>query len=383
MNREGEFCGFLHHNLPPMSRSLYKDTLDFFKRCSKHEVKGNHLRRLKMLSSMVVCCAQTRSSSLSSLGSGSAMDIRQSESRIKQAKRWLSSKWTDWDSFFAPYIHTLLLQLAKSGELVLVIDGSQTAQGCCTLMLSVIWKKYAIPVVWLTKEAPKGHFSDELHTDLVSQFHQFFHSQQPCRIVLLGDGEFDGSLLRNFCQRQNWEYVLRTSVDRQIDFNGEVGRIDALLPLLQSQESIFIEHACLGSHAVLWKGKNFQDPIAILTNMELGPMACQYYRRRFKIETMFKQFKSAGFQLQKSRLGQPVRVQNLIIVVAIAFIFTFCIGLLLKEQNHKAIAPFLRVDSINKMSPITIAQKAIAHHSDIAYYIFSMLSKNFENFFST
>ncbi len=134
--------------------------------------------------------------------------------------------------------------------------------------------------------------------------------------------------------------------------------------------AVAIEDACLGSHAVLWKGKNFQDPIALLTNMELGPMACQYYRRRFKIETMFKQFKSAGFQLQKSMLSQPTRVQNLIIVVAIAFIFTLCIGLLLKEQNHKAIAPFLRVDRINKMSPITMAQKAIAHHSDIAYYIF-------------
>lgn len=367
---------------PPMSRSLYKDTLDFFKRCSKHEAKGNHLRRLQVLSSMVACCAQNRSSILSSLGAGSAMDIRQSESRIKQAKRWLSSKWTDWGSFFAPYIHFLLIQLAKSGELVLVIDGSQTGQDCCTLMLSVIWKKYAIPVVWLTKQGPKGHFTDELHTDLVSQFHQFFHPQQPCRIVLLGDGEFDGSLLRNFCQRQHWEYVLRTSVDRQIDFNGELGRIDTLLPLLQRQESIFIQHACLGSHAVFWKGKNFQDPIALLTNMEIGPMACQYYRRRFKIETMFKQFKSAGFQLQKSRLSEPSRVQNLIIVVALAFIFTFCIGLLLKEQNHKVIAPFLRFDRINNMSPITITQKAIAHHSDIAYYIFSMLSKNFENFFS-
>lgn len=167
-----------------------------------------------------------------------------------------------------------------------------------------------------------------------------------------------------------------------VDFNGELGRIDTLLSLLQRQESIFIQHACLGSHAVFWKGKNFQDPIALLTNMEIGPMACQYYRRRFKIETMFKQFKSAGFQLQKSRLSEPSRVQNLIIVVALAFIFTFCIGLLLKEQNHKVIAPFLRFDRINNMSPITITQKAIAHHSDIAYYIFSMLSKNFENFFS-
>lgn len=365
MNKGEELCGFLHHNPPPMSRSLYKDTLDFLKRCSKCEVEGNHLRRLQVLSSMVCSCTQNRGCSLSNLGASSAIDKRQSESRIKQAKRWLSSKWTDWNSFFAPYIHFLLIQLAKSGELVLVMDGSQTAQGCCTLMLSVIWKKYAIPVVWFTKKSPKGHFSDELHTDLVRQFHHFFCPEQPCRIVLLGDGEFDGLQLRKFCQVQNWEYVLRTSVDKQVDFQGELGRIDSLLPLLDGQESIFIEHACLGSHAVFWKGKNFQEPIALLTNMELGPMACQYYKRRFKIETMFKQFKSAGFQLQKSMLSDAPRVQNLIIVIALAFVFTFCIGLLLKEQNTKVLVPFLRADRINIISPITVAQKAMENHSDI------------------
>jgi hypothetical protein len=106
--------------------------------------------------------------------------------------------------------------------------------------------------------------------------------------------------------------------------------------------------------------------------------------RRFAaaIETMFKQFKSAGFQLQKSMLSQATRVKNLIIVIALAFIFTFCIGLILKEQNTEVLVPFLRADRINSMCPITVAQKAMTNHSDIAYYIFSMLSKNFENFFS-
>lgn len=365
-----------------MSRSLYKDTLNFLRRRSNLEVKGNHLRRLKVLTSMICACAKTKRCSLEGISASSASDTRQSESRIKQAKRWLSSKWADWDSFFAPYIAYLLTHLAKSGELIIVIDGSETGQDCCTLMLSVLWKGYAIPIVWLTRQGPKGHFSDQVHTDLVKQFSQIFCPEQACRVILLGDGEFDGAQLRNYCQEQGWEYVLRTSLDRRVDFGEESERIDTLLPLLRQRELVFMEYGCGHSHAILWKAKGFSDPIPLLTNMDLGEMACKYYERRFKIETLFKQLKSAGFQLQKSMLSDPLRIQNLIIVAAIAFFFTFCIGLILKEQPAVLVATFLRFDRMHRMSPITVAQKAMDDHSDLAYYIFSMILKNFADFFS-
>ena len=366
-----------------MSRSLYKDTLRFLRKQSTIEVKGNHLRRLKVLAKMISSCTKTKCCSLSGLSDTSASDIRQSESRIKQVKRWLCSKWTDWDSFFAPYIAYLLTRLAQNGALVLAIDGSETGQDCCTLMLSVLWRGYSIPIVWMTRQGPKGHFSDQVHTDLVRRFSQVFCAESDCRVVLLGDGEFDGSKLRSYCLEQGWGYVLRTSRDRQVDFGGEAGRIDKLLSLLHDREMVFLEYGCNTSHAILWRGKGFEHPIPLLTNMELGEMACKYYKRRFKIETMFKQLKSAGFQLQKSMLNDPERIQNLIIVAANAFLFTFCIGLIVKEQPAALVTVFLRFDRMHKMSPITVAQKAMADHSELAYYIFSMLSKNLADFFAS
>ncbi|HMQ50080.1 MAG TPA: hypothetical protein PKA00_21845 [Saprospiraceae bacterium] len=48
------------------------------------------------------------------------------------------SKRNDCDTFFAPYIAPLLLRLSQKGEIVLVIDGSETGQECTTRMLCVI-----------------------------------------------------------------------------------------------------------------------------------------------------------------------------------------------------------------------------------------------------
>ncbi|MCO6489563.1 MAG: hypothetical protein J5I98_14150 [Phaeodactylibacter sp.] len=43
------------------------------------------------------------------------------EIRVKQAKRWLSSKWTDAQAHFIPYLAPVIRSLSKSGELVLAI----------------------------------------------------------------------------------------------------------------------------------------------------------------------------------------------------------------------------------------------------------------------
>ena len=51
-----------------------------------------------------------------------------------------------------------------------------------------------------------------------------------CRIILLGDGEFDGKRLCEKCKEFTWEYVLRTSKDRKINCGGEIAQIGTLAP---------------------------------------------------------------------------------------------------------------------------------------------------------
>ena len=77
-------------------------------------------------------------------------------SQVKKNERWLDNGLIDADTFFTPLIikiiHGIILQ---EKELVFIIDGSVVGKGCQTLMLSVLWKKKAIPIVWKTIQAPK------------------------------------------------------------------------------------------------------------------------------------------------------------------------------------------------------------------------------------
>jgi hypothetical protein len=277
-----------------------------------------------------------------------------------------------------PFVRHFLQGLAAKGELVFIIDGSQTGSANTTLMLSVLCKGFAIPVAWVVKEGEKGHFPAEMHTDLLKMIAPI--CPEGCRLVLLGDGEFDGQGLQDWCNDNNWCFVVRTSSDRQIDFDGETARFDSI----QTTQSVyFIEGALPSANAVYWKDKKYLKPLFLLTNMELGYEACNYYKRRFKIETLFKHLKSAGFYLHKTRLKCPEKLTKLIIIVAFAFVFTFCMGVFLKEKNSiQSLEKIVRKDRLNKITPIAIAQLAIKHRCGCLLNFFSDLSKNFNEVFT-
>jgi hypothetical protein len=362
-----------------MGKSLHKDMMSMFKSAYPYPPEGNALRRLTVMACMICSCMHTKSSSLEGLSSEKYACAKQSESRVKQSSRWLSSKWTDWETFFAPFARRILAALGGKGELVLVVDGSQTGANCCTLMVSVLCKGYAIPLAWLTKSGEKGHFPEEMHLDLVGYVQQLLPAS--CRVVFLGDGEFDGLKLRTACKSKGWEFVVRTAKDRKVDCGGEIAQIKALCPH-KGEEIVFLESACDGDNAIYWHGKGYKAPIFLLTNMDLGPMACEYYRRRFKIETLFKYLKSGGFKLHKSMVEGPEKVKNLLIVVAFAFIFTFSIGILLKIEANQVIAKITRKDRLEDIHPITLAQKCFSKALKMAACFFAKFSKNWFDFFT-
>lgn len=356
-----------------MRKSAHKDILKFLQEVIPSGSQGQLSRRICLMSCLIQACVRNGHCRLESLSeSTEAYRTQKKSSLLQQAKRWLSNKWTDWQTFYLPFARQFLQGLAAKGEIVFVIDGSQVGSANTTLMLSVLCRGFAIPVAWVVKKGEKGHFPEEMHTDLLKMIVQICPTG--CRIVLLGDGEFDGQGLRQWCVDNHWSFVVRTSSDRLIDFDGQIARFDTMQT---SRRICFIPCALPLTNGVYWRGKGHSKPLFLLTNLELGYEACHYYKRRFKIETLFKQLKSAGFYLHKTRLKCPVKVANLIIVVAFAFIFCFCMGAFIKEKVEvETLETMVRIDRLKKIDPIAIAQIVIKFDFDCALVFFSKLSKN-------
>lgn len=308
--------------------------------------------------------------------------MRQKESRLAQAKRWLCSKWTDYEAHYQPFIIGFIQKVAKmKQELVFVIDGSETGENCVTLMISLVWGKRSIPIIWLTRQGKKGHFSEQVHIDLLQSLSTVLTQIGITeRVIILGDGEFDGDKWVQFIQSLKWEYVLRTSLDRKVSNNGDVFPISKL-PIYPCSECGFAYLGINISHAVLWKGRKYKDPIPLITNMEVAKMACKYYKFRFSIETLFKDIKSNGFNIHKVKIYHPQRIQNLLIVVCLAFLFAFAIGKAAKKFGQN-LAQICRTDRIKNFADFKLGSKILAFCINNTKCISFFFSKSFDFFIS-
>ena len=116
------------------------------------------------------------------------------DSRVKRFARWCDNAHILEEVYFLPYAEVLLRHLALQ-TLVLIMDGSGVGRGCTALMIHVVYKGRALPRAWRVRQAPKGHFPADLHIALVELISGLIPAG--ARVVLLGDGEFDGTRLQH------------------------------------------------------------------------------------------------------------------------------------------------------------------------------------------
>jgi hypothetical protein len=263
-------------------------------------------------------------------------DGSQVESRVKRFARWMRNDKITTEVYFVPYARVLLAHLA-SQTLVLIMDGSVVGRGCVALMLHVVSKGRALPVAWLVRPGKKGHFPEDWHITLVKQVEELL--PVGAQVVLLGDGEFDGTDLQHTLEEAGWSYVVRTGSNITVAWDGDTFRCETvgacITPgtLVTLRDVLFTE-ADYGPIMLLccW-AKGYKDPLYLVTNIASAEEACQWYTKRFRIETFFSDQKSRGFHLHKSHVAEPQRLARLLIAACLAYIWIVYLGALCVQDG--------------------------------------------------
>lgn len=226
---------------------------------------------------------------------------------------------------FSIFIKLMLKGLDQDQPVILSIDSSKSGGNCLTLMISLGYKSRALPLCWVTFKGKKGHSSQEVQLALLEAAKALIPDQR--KVILLGDGEFDGSDVITWLEAQpGWQYVCRTANDVQVYYQDQWVSLKDL-PLKPGHETFLTQLKFTKSHAVqpvnimvVWRGPEKRHWFFV-TNMSTQKEAKYWYRKRFRIETLFSDIKGRGFKIDKSRLKDPARVNRLLMAVAIAYIF--------------------------------------------------------------
>src|SRR5512132_4277864 len=154
---------------------------------------------------------------------------------------------------------------------------------------------------WRVRQAPKGHFPEDLHIALVTLISELIPAGT--QVVLLGDGECDGTRLQQTLQHAGWSYACRTAMSTVATWEGETFRLDTLGACLKPGRLIELKEVHFRREAygpimlLCCSAKGYQNPLYLVSNMATAEEACRLYEKRFRIETFFSDQKSRGFHL--------------------------------------------------------------------------------------
>jgi len=316
------------------NRRQYRAIRSAIKQLYPTEPRGNTARHLHTLAALISGIVAGRSTNLPTIAA-KVPDGTKRESRVKKFSRWIKNERIDAEIYFLPYANALLANLAAHHTLLLAMDGSEVGRKCLALMVSVIYEKRALPIAWIVIEGNKGHFPEDAHVLLLERVHEIV--LEGADVIFLGDGEFDGITLQATIDDYGWQYACRTAKNTQLGADDErfachevgvrpgecIGLPDVTFTL-QDYGPVLV---------IAWWKTGCEEPIYLVTNMELVEEACYWYAKRFRIETFFSDQKSRGFNLHKSHIADPARLARLMIAACLAYIWIIYLGVIAKRDN--------------------------------------------------
>ena len=274
---------------------------------------------------MVTGMIQSKNCQLPAIA-GQTPDPIKRESQVKKYTRWLRNDKVNANIFFLPFIEKVIKVLATD-QIFLIFDGSTVARDSACLMASIIYQKRAIPIAWIPVEGRKGHFTEAVHIELLHQVKSML--PQDAKVIVLGDGEFDGINFLQSILDAGWDFAVRTSKNTNLYRDKTKLTLPVTLPNNQ-----------IKSYAkVLFTGKKFGPVTAVTCRIKNGGSLqhlissstsaneiVRWYKKRCIIETLFSDKKSRGFKLDKSLISDISRIGRLIIVTSLAYIWLVLLG---------------------------------------------------------
>lgn len=326
-----------------MKRKIYGKILQKLLSLYPKGLKGHRLKRLKKLAGLICGLLRKKRCSMSAVGSGLPQQIS-AYSKEKACKDFLDNAWNDYQTHYIPYMqHFLPLfigHLNASSPIHIVIDGSQMGNDHVALMISMVYKHRSIPLAWIVKKGGKGHFTNQMHVELMEQFYRQLGGLLPNdrQVILLGDGEFDSIELQDFCKQVCWDYVCRTAFNTVMYEEGERFQ-PQLLALQQGADHLFIPNVDFthqryqNVNFLYWHDPKYENPIPLISNLDEVKQIMEAYDKRYAIECLFKDVKSTSFNIHKTRLQSALAISNLIMLAA--FAFTLLLKLAIKYDSKQ------------------------------------------------
>ncbi len=226
----------------------------------------------------------------------------------------------DW---YEPIVKKLLAQRAGQ-EYRLIVDGSKVGFGHQFLVITLAYRRRAIPLVWMWVRSSRGHSTSGRQLALMNYVRKLLPDN--ARVLILGDSEFGAVEVLKQLDQWGWKYVLRQKGSHLVRENDQSPWIALGSFLTRAGQSLWLGqrqltqlHAYAVNVLAHWKIGE-KEPWLLATNLPSFREALQAYERRMWIEEMFGDLKDNGFDLESTHLRSVFKLHRLTFIVVLLFL---------------------------------------------------------------
>ena len=314
--------------------------------------------QLDILSYTLVGIVQSMSSQLGKIARAMPLDTA-ALSKEQRLRRLLDNERVIQTSHYHPVVKQALHGL-RGQRVQLLIDRVLLSNQHNILVVSVGFRRRSIPLVWLALPH-RGSSNPREQQELIQQAVTLL--PPGVRISVHGDSEFRSQELFTWLREQGYDAMLGIRGQIWVYESAEpdaVGhplleRVTVLPPQTatgrkrkhRTSPVTYLAQVYLGQeqrygpvNVLAWWERDDDGKIvlhAVMTNLPATVQTKAYGKRRMWIETVFRDWQSGGFHLDKSGLTDTNRVVQLLLVLALAYLWLVSVGRWVVKRGYRHI----------------------------------------------
>lgn len=317
----------------------------------KNGSKLNKARR-QLMAMVIIALCKVQTVSFHKLSLAFDADCK-ADSSLRRIQRFIA----EFDLSSDLITRLIFGMLPEKGNLKLAIDRTNWKfgkQNINILMLGITYRNVAFPLMFKMLDK-KGNSNSKERIELIDRFISLFGKD--CIDCIIADREFVGNKWMAYLNREKLRYYIRI----RNNFKVFIPRNNHTIPVNQLFSGVKVgevrhhpkivkvngEYCYLS--ATLNHKRGEKPEFLIIMSFNKKEQSLLNYRERWQIETCFRALKSSGFDIENTHLRDIERIEKLICLVMIAFVWCYKVGdyldqyvkaIVIKKHGHRAKSVF-------------------------------------------
>ncbi|MDG6219714.1 MAG: transposase [Candidatus Thermoplasmatota archaeon] len=293
----------------------------------------------RTLVELITCLLENNKAHLCKLGEELAINGPSKQACNQRIRRFLSNKRMKPEFFVRPLIYLMRPLLERLSEIVLSMDRTdwkKRGKWINILSVSVCYKGRALPLCWMVfgrrGNSALTHWKQVLTPVILGLQLMDWLSGKPLHVV--ADREFASPKLAEWLKETfDVGSTLRMKASMYLkDENKPEVKIASLIKKMKKgkrrvlRDQQITRDSSFKMNVLLTWDEKYDEPLVVATTSSKPWLSDKIYGFRFGIECMHKDYKSNAFDLEKTKVTDPKRIETMLIPIAFAYVLCMIEG---------------------------------------------------------